>query len=88
MGGPWEDYAPIKAEKGPWEDYAATAEPIAADEPTTPEWAAKSPNLYGVYGAAKETALTAGRFAKNLPGVWGGFFCDVDASTSKAPMAP
>ena len=26
--------------------------------------------------------------AKNLPGVWGGFFCDVDTSTSKAPMAP
>src|SRR3990167_5598809 len=87
MGGPWEDYAPIKAEKGPWEDYAATAEPIAADEPTTPEWAAKSPNLYGVYGAAKETALTAGRFAKNLPGDTAQIVGDVGTLlTTKTPV--
>src|SRR3990167_3008314 len=33
MGGPWEDYAPIKAERGPWEDYAATPAPAPEPEP-------------------------------------------------------
>lgn len=46
-------------------------EGFALDSPepdTVPEWGRKNPNLYGAYGAVKETALTAGRAMKNLPG--------------------
>jgi len=38
---------------------------------TVPQWGRENPNAYGVAGAIKETALTAGRAVKNLPGdVW------------------
>src|SRR3990167_896588 len=61
MGGPWEDYAPIKAEKGPWEDYAATAMPTPepVKKPSTIELATQG-LLMGAEGDI-EDARAAGQ---------------------------
>lgn len=68
MGGPWEDYQDTKAESGPWDDYAQAPVEAQPESDTVPEWGRENPNLYGAAGAIKETALTAGRAVKNLPG--------------------
>src|SRR3990167_10216121 len=59
MGGPWEDYAPVKAEKGPWEDYAATAMPEPVKKPSAIELATQG-LLMGAEGDI-EDARAAGQ---------------------------
>jgi hypothetical protein len=49
-----------------------TDQKIMGAEPPTPEWAGKSPNLYGAYGALRELYRTVGKPAIETVGMIGG----------------
>jgi hypothetical protein len=79
---PYAKYVAQDNSENPYAKYAngsvtnppATSQ-ITSAEPSTPEWAGKYPNLYGLYGAGRELYKTVGKPAIETAGmVGGGFF--------------
>jgi hypothetical protein len=76
---PYAKYVTQDNNENPYAKYAsgsvtnppATSQ-ITSSEPPMPEWAAKSPNLYGLYGAGRELYRTVGKPAIETAGMVGG----------------
>lgn len=74
----WEEAKPVSADiASEWESAA----PVAAPVDTTPAWAAKYPNLYGLYGAGRALARTGIEGVGTTLGAAGGAAVPIPGST-------